>query len=186
MGGENLKLHIFSAELEAALDADVEKVIKVGCPKGTIPVGEGFEEPDAGRPGVSSRLVAQDVKGRKVTTTIENTGTASFETKQIAVCADTDVEVKGHDAELQTKSVPASVTVQPNGEGFLGQPCPRKLGGIIVIGATGTDFGPLGDNIFGLLNAPGTRYEEPTRIINGAPGPETVKGETNCLGYEVL
>ncbi len=83
------------------------------------------------------------------------------------------------------KSVPASVTVQPNQEGFVGSPCPPHFGEIKVYGATGTDFDPLGSNVFALLNAPGTRYEEPTRIISGASTPQTVEGETNCLGYQL-
>ncbi len=77
---------------------DEHESVVLACDSGSLPIGHGFEDPDAGKPGVANRLVADDVHGRKEAITIENVGTAPFDMTQYAICVDKNIEIHGHDA----------------------------------------------------------------------------------------
>ena len=163
----------------------------VACRKGQLAVGWGEKHPDAGEPGVSTRIRALDLSGRRFTETIQSSGTADQRIGLQVVCMDRTARLNGDRVRFDDLGIGGGVSARPNQFVELGRICPRTKGGHKILGALVTEVSQQPSSIFyypvPFSNPhPATRFSAPASIYNSSSSTATVHGTTDCLGYRRL
>jgi hypothetical protein len=170
------------------LPAGAKKTETLPCHKDQVAVGWAEKHPDAGTPGVSTRIRELDLSGRQFTVQIQSTGTASQSIQFQVVCLDRVEKVHGQRLRFDVVGFGTTVQAPPNQFVEIGRKCPHAKSGEIFGGVLVTEFPEQPSGIFyypapfATPHAP-TPLTAPASIFNSSPGTATVHGTTDCLGF---